>query len=174
MISQEIILWIKDGLFVVLLIGFCSALLTIRRLRKDLEQEVLKRKLPVLNLEMEPNGRGLVISNESACFAKYIRIEDAEMELDYDFKRTVHLKFDTVNFLNPRQKAALKFHGSTNDQRLTDDESQGLIAHIPHASFELVLQYANLDNQPFISRIRKDGEIFTLLENHALEASQGK
>ncbi|MCK5215699.1 MAG: hypothetical protein KAR05_10140 [Candidatus Omnitrophica bacterium] len=153
--SFEFVIMAKNIIIALLFALLVYALSRIRFLRRSLSEEGRKRLVPILILEKEENGGAFFVKNEGICSAKNISIEDFQLPLEYDFKRTVTIRFNSVGILNPGQRAKLYFDALDGGRKVGDHEMSYLLPKINEASFEVKISYTNLESVRYVTIIGK-------------------
>ena len=154
----------KDVLIIFLLGIIALCLLLIWRLNNLIKKERHKRLVPFVTLEINPQRGGIFVCNKGGCSAKDIRIEEISIDLSYDFKKSVVLKFEPILFLDAGRETRLNFTASIEGRQLSPEESQRLTPHLVKPSFEARLSYANLENVPFSLILEKDQDQLLIKE----------
>jgi len=140
----------KDWLIFATLVILVIALLQIRKLKKSLVQEVHKRLVPELMLELDLKEIGLFIKNESTMIAKEISIQDVDVDIE-DFGYTMYftLKFDIIEILRPNERIKLNFKAIHRGKEGPVRTPEGIIPHLTSASFRLIIDFYNIENLKF-------------------------
>jgi len=154
-----------DPFIVILLaIAILLCLRKIKDLKSSLDAEHKSRSVPLIILDVDPQDKILYLKNDSECFAKDIQISDLDVELSYDFKKVLTIKFDKVDFLKPQQKTRLNYELYEKGHLIKIEVTDTLFAHLDRASFEINVRFSNLENTPFLMTVEKSKERFSLKE----------
>jgi preprotein translocase subunit YajC len=121
-----------------------------------LQREKQKRHVPLLTFILDQDSSELRITNAGDCIAKNIHIHDLNVELAYDFKKVLTLKFDDVAMLHPKENVVLKVRPYDGEHFVTSLDPRNLAAHLGAARFEADIHYTNLHNVSFLARIIKN------------------
>jgi len=151
-------------IIILLTFAVLLCLRKIRDLKAALDAEHRSRSVPLLILDVDPVERILYLKNDSGCFAKDIQINDLDVELSYDFKKILTIKFEKVDFLKPLQKVRLNYSLYEKGHLIKIEVTDTLFAHLDRASFDIVIRYSNLENTPFVMTVEKSKERFFLKE----------
>ena len=149
-----------DTIILILLGVLLICLVTIVRLRKALAQERRRQLVPVLAIEISPQKPGIFLKNEGACYAKDIRVGDITCVLDYDFKKSVTLKFDRVGFLKPAEVVRLEPRIFDGKYAIPPSEARHLHVRLCQSAFEASITCANIQNSPYTITLIKDTDGF--------------
>jgi len=151
-------------IIVLLAIAILLCLRKIKDLKSALDAEHKSRSMPLIILDVDPQDKILYLKNESDCFAKDIQINDLDVELSYDFKKVLTIKFEPVEFLKPQQKTRLNYALYEKGHMIKIEVTDTLFAHLDRASFEIIIRFSNLENTPFLMTVEKSKERFSLKE----------
>jgi len=153
--------FVQPALIALLLITLVSAFTKIQELKSALVEEKNKRLLPVLLLEIHTDSAEITLFNDSQNAAKDIRIHDLILDLKYEHQKTVKIEFDPIELINPQQKAALNFKVFDNGFQMRNILPHTLIGHFLAASFEMVMDFQNMESTPFREvLVKKDHKIY--------------
>lgn len=155
---------VKDivlGLFSLIII---LSLLQVYRLNKRLTEEKRRRIFSLLTLEINPDQLGAYLYNDSYCYAKNIRIEDADVTTTFGYKKKLRLKFDTIDTLKPDQKAKLNYRVFDGQFDITSADSKNLVVYFENPDFEMHINYSNIENMPFSAIVRREKSHFVIKE----------
>jgi len=158
--SFEFIIMAKNVVIAILFGILIYTFSRVRFLRRNLSEESRKRLIPVLVIEKVDNEYGFCIKNEGICSAKNICIDAFQLPLEYDFKRTVTIRFETIDILNPGQKEKLYFGAYDGGRHVGEQEMSYLLPKIDTANFEVRISYTNLEDVPFITIVGKEKNRF--------------
>ncbi|MFH1655057.1 MAG: hypothetical protein ABH954_00390 [Candidatus Omnitrophota bacterium] len=141
----------KDWLIVVSLVILVTCLIQIRRLKRIIVQEVRRRLVPEVVLELDVDERAILIKNQSTMFAKNINIEDIRLNLvDYGFTMGFLLKFDEIGSLKPNENLKLNFRLIKGEKdEIPKRELGRFIPHLVATGFKAKIHYSNLENLKF-------------------------
>jgi len=162
----------KNWLIIVTLGILIICLIQIRRLKRIIVQEVRRRLVPEVVLELDIEERGIFARNQSTMFAKDISIDNINMTLeDYGFAMEFTLKFEPVDSLKPNERLRLDFDVFKADELCKPEESRRIIPHLISIPFKVKLTYSNLENLRFKALIvKKIGQKkFALIKIEPLE-----
>jgi len=140
----------KDWLIIVTLTILVICLIQIRRLKRIIVQEVRRRLIPEIVLELDVNERAIFIKNQSAMLAKDIKIEDIELTLvDYGFAMAFSLKFEGLDFLKANEKSPLNFKVFKAGEECMPSEAKRIVPHLVSIPFKIKINYSNIENLKF-------------------------
>jgi len=159
-VLSDILLWGREILIVTLTLVLVLCLLKIQQLRRQIARESRKKLIPVVSMEILPHKPGMFLKNQGHCYVKDLKVEDFRCELDYDFKKTVMLKFDRVGFLKPQEAVRLDVRIFDGKHQIPTREAEGLYAHLARARFEATINCANIENSKYTITLSKDQEDF--------------
>ena len=149
-------LGIKDWIIIFTLAILVFCLIRIRRLKKNILDEIHKRLVPELTLELDIDERGIFIKNQSTMLAKDIKIDNINLTLvDYGFAMEFTLKFEIVEAVAARDRLRLNFDVFKADDLCRPEESRRIIPHLVSAGFKARITYTNLENLRFQSMLIK-------------------
>ena len=167
--SLDPMYFVKDWIIISLILSVLLCLVKIRRLKKSIIQlkktlleENRKRIVPVLILESRAKHPGLYLKNDSDCMAKDIKIRDVLLTLEYDFKKTIILKFDPIEVLGPSKAVKLHYSAFDGGHKVSYTDARNLLLHINRASFEVQIKYKNVEDIAFLTVIIKEKDAFHL------------
>ena len=151
---------IKDGIILVTSTILLLCLLEIRRLKKSITQEIERRLIPQLTLELDETQRCFYLTNQSFFLAQKVKVEDLEITLDdlgYRIKLT--LKFEEVSFVKPKERVKLVF--KVFDKGFYSEElTEKIFPHLVNGSFKAKISYSNIENLQFRVIFAKEGNNF--------------
>jgi hypothetical protein len=140
----------KDWLIIVTLTILVICFIQIRRLKRIIVQEVRRRLIPEIVLELDINERTIFIKNQSAMLAKDIKIEEVKLTLvDYGFAMDFSLKFEDVDFLKANERLPLNFKVFKAGEECMPSEARRIIPHLVSIPFKIKIDYANIENLKF-------------------------
>lgn len=155
----------KNILIVVLsfMLGLC--VFYIEKLRRMLTREKYRRLNPQLSLQLISNSDrdepGLYVYNESDFLIKGTQVEDVELTFtDFSITQTLHLRFEQIGFLKPKEKIQLNYKAFDRDNRFLSRISQNLIAHLLSASFAVKIHYTQAEGRTLLATFCKEREKF--------------
>ena len=102
--------FVKDAIIALLAFTLIWAIYRIRNLKRTLAEEIRKRSMPLLGLEVNTEAnKGVFLVNDSYCYARNIRLNDLDVTVDYGFKKHITLKFPPIDVLKPSAKVLKRF-----------------------------------------------------------------
>ena len=142
---------IKDWLIVITSFILILCILEIRKLKKSIAQEIHKRILPQLTLEIvfdvNTADAGFYLKNDSFFIARGIQIEDVALTLDdFGYKSDLILKFEDIDSIKPQEKAKLKFKVFDKNQTFLPEITERIIPHLSEITFKVKVWYSNIEN----------------------------
>ena len=135
--------------FTLLILVWCIA--EIRKLKNSIAQEIHRRILPQLALELtsdvDPQDMGFYLKNESFFIARGIQFEDIALSLDdLGYRADLILKFEAIDSLKPQEKVKLNFQVLDRKQKFLPDVTERIMPHLIGASFKVKVYYFNIEN----------------------------
>jgi len=152
----------KDWLVILASLAAILALLEMRRLRKVLTQEINKKILPQLSLEIDEKNLVMYLKNDSPYLAQNIQIDEIPLVLDdFGFDLGITIRFNEIAFLKPNEKAELGLKAYDNkDNSLMGNLTERLVSHIMSAVFKVKVYFSNIENYRFSMLFNKEREKF--------------
>ena len=152
-----------QGMGVAFLVAFVCSLLAIMflsgkirglqaaiaSLRKALEYEKLRGRCPYLTLERDDQEYRLLLTNDSYCYAKNVRVQDAPMTVDVGFQKKLTLKFEPIEMIKPHTSAQLHYKAFDGELDVTNHDPGKLIHYFPNSGLELTVLCENMEGDPF-------------------------
>ncbi|HRZ14264.1 MAG TPA: hypothetical protein P5110_02030 [Candidatus Omnitrophota bacterium] len=149
---------LKDWVIVFSSTILVACLLDIQRLKKAIIQEVQRKFIPQLFLEMNETDSCFYLSNNSIFMAQNVVIEEVLLHMDeYGFGKKLTLKFDPLPPLRPKEKIRLQFKVYDKEfflQEVTDK----IFLHLVPASFKVKINYSNIENLAFSVTFAKEAD----------------
>ena len=137
--------WYKDGLIFLLAVLTAWGFTRILRLEKTVAKANREQFIPILMLDIASTRPGIFLHNEGQCFASDIRVEDIACVLDYDFKKTLTLKFGRVGYLKPGEKVKLDCRIFDGNYEMPYREAENLQVHLSRSAFEAKILCNNIE-----------------------------
>lgn len=161
---QLLVLNTKDVVIIILSLFSVLCLLRIRHLRRALKVQEQKALIPVLMLEIDETTSVIYLKNQSSFYAKEISIRDLTLSNLLNFSKPLTFKFERLLFINPQEKAELKYQVFDDRYKIGPSDSQSLIPHLSRAVFEMHLTYANSEGIVFSAILVSDKDSMRVKE----------
>lgn len=151
---------LKDWIIVVVSTILVASLLEIRRLKKTIVQEVQRKFIPQLFVEIDEKERCFFLTNSSSFLAQGIVVEDVEVAMDdYGFQKKLTLKFETPAQLKPRERVKMSFRVYDKNFFLAD-VTEKIFLHLVPASFRMKISYATIEGLKLAVTFSKEANAF--------------
>lgn len=151
---------LEDWLVIITSTILVGALIEIRRLKKRLVEQVQRKFIPQLSLEISEQEDCFYLENSSAFIAQAVTIEDAAVMLqDFGYKKQLTLRFEAVGTLKPRERRKLSFKVYDKDFFLADLTGK-IFLHLNDAEFKLRIGFTSIEGLKFTALFAKQGTRF--------------
>ncbi len=153
-------LTIKDWLIIITSTILVGALIEIRRLKKNLVEQVQRKFIPQLTVEIDNRENCFYLENSSAFIAQAVTVEDAAVMLqDFGYKKQLTLRFETLGTIKPGEKRKLAFKVYDKDFFLADLTGK-IFLHLSDAEFKLRIGFTSIEGLKFTALFAKQGTRF--------------
>lgn len=150
-------LGIKDWLIIVTSTILVGSLIEIRRLKKNLIQQVQRRFIPQLALSMDEQQNCFWLENTSAFLAQQVVIEDTLVALqDFGYRKQLTLRFEQPGLLKPGERARLSYKVFDKDFFLAD-LTEKIFLHLIDADFKMRVGFTTVEGLKFTADFVKEG-----------------
>ena len=158
--QNEIFFFITAGLSIALI--FLLTLIRkdrkkIKELKKQLNQEQQKLRVPYLNLNVDPTRPTLCIINEGDILANNISIEDIATTVDIGFRKTLLIRFKPVDQLKPHESVPLDIQIFEREHALPPSVVNQMSGVLISSSFKAYVHCKNMEGIPYCIELIKEG-----------------
>ncbi len=154
-------LGIKDWLIIITSTILAGSLIEIRRLKKNIVQQVQRKFIPQLSLTMDEEQRCFWLENTSAFLAQQVGVEDTGVMLqDFGYRKQLTLRFDQPGLLKPGERVKLSFKVFDKDFFLAD-LSEKIFLHLIDADFRVRVGFTTIEGLRFTAGFVKEGARIT-------------
>lgn len=141
---------IKDWLLLAVIFILIGCLSNIRRLRKTISKIIQKNILPQLFLYMDKKELFFCLKNEGFSVVRNIEIEDSGVTVqDAGYNLRFILKFDKMEFLQPKQEAKLKFRVFDEKNTFLPEPTERLFPHLLKPTFDIALACLDFEGRRY-------------------------
>ena len=152
---------IQDWLLFTVLFILILCVWEIRKLKRNIIQEVQKKLFPQLMMYMDSKEMFFTLKNEGFSFARSIEIEDLTLYLeDTGVKVCYILKFENIDCLKPQEKIKLKFKVCDENQHFRPEATERIFPHLIRPPFNIKMSCRDIEDRNFRFLFAKKGEKF--------------
>lgn len=156
----------KDWLIFITLCILALCILRIRKQKKIIVEEVKKKTIPQLSLELlldeQYQKMGFYLCNESYFLVKSIRLKDVQLTLE-DFGVNQHfiLRFENIiDFLRPNEKVKLDFKVLDREYKFLPAVTEKIVPHLIDTYFKVSILYSDIEDAKFLAVLSKKDRKF--------------
>ena len=159
----DTVYFIKDIVIILLLFAVFQSIRKVKALEHELEEEKRKRSMPLITMEVDTDDNmGVVLINDSYCYAKNNDIEDMDVVVDYGFKKHITLKFKPLEVLKPSARIKLSYNVIDDGYDISNTDSLNILHHFTDAPIEMRLRYENIEGGPFAATIGSEKDQYVI------------
>lgn len=154
-------LTIQDWLIAFAIFTLIVCALDMRRFKKAIIQEIQRKILPQLTLELDRKAMCLYLKNDGFSVVQDIQIEDSAITLDDSgFRVDCILQFENIGFLRPKEGTKLKLKVLGKDKSLLPEVTEKIFPHLFSISFVLAMTCKDTEGHQLKFIFSKKGDNF--------------